>query len=66
MMVGCLQELWLRLTSYNLYMHPFGSLTTNPEAYKQINKELNDKENNKPIWPFSELVIVKYQREASD
>ena len=41
---------WLRLTSYNLYMHPFGSLITNPEAYKQINKELNDKENNKPIW----------------
>ena len=31
-------------------MHPFGSLITNPEAYKQINKELNDKENNKPIW----------------
>ena len=47
-------------------MHPFGSLITNPEAYKQINKELNDKENNKPLGLFSELVTVNYQREASD
>ena len=57
---------WLRLTSYNLYMHPFGSLITTLRYINKLIRSLMIKKITNQFGLFSELVIVKCQQEASD
>ncbi|MFM7757394.1 MAG: hypothetical protein ACKO6J_00520 [Crocinitomicaceae bacterium] len=41
---------WLLLTQAGAYLHPFGSLITNPSAYKKINEKFTQPSKNKKIW----------------
>jgi hypothetical protein len=41
---------WLLITKENAYIHPFGSLVTNPEAYEKINKRFTQPGSGKKIW----------------
>ena len=50
---------WLKLTNYNLYIHPFGSLITNQSAHKKIKKYFYDKSDQQPIWMIYRLGYSK-------
>lgn len=41
---------WLLFTKEGAYIHPFGSLITNVEAYKKINKKFTQPMEGKKIW----------------
>ena len=41
---------WLLLTKENVYIHPFGSLITNKDAYQKINGKFTQPPDNKKIW----------------
>ncbi len=41
---------WLLLTKKGVYIHPFGSLITNKDAYKRINEKFAQLQNKKKIW----------------
>ena len=41
---------WLLITKENAYIHPFGSLITNIEAYKKINEKLGQSKKNNKLW----------------
>lgn len=41
---------WLLMTEENAYIHPFGSLITNVNAYKKINEKLALPQKDKKIW----------------
>tara|TARA_B100000795_G_scaffold201289_1_gene155005 strand:+ start:19 stop:1131 length:1113 start_codon:yes stop_codon:yes gene_type:complete len=41
---------WLIMTNENAYIHPFGSLITNKNAYNKINTKLTQPDNPKKIW----------------
>jgi hypothetical protein len=45
-----LARTWLLITKENAYIHPFGSLITNTEAYKTINEKLTQPQKDKKIW----------------
>lgn len=45
-----LQNLWLTMAKYNIYMHPFGSVITNPNAYKKFIDKINYNVNGEKIW----------------
>lgn len=46
-----LQKLWLEMTKYNVYLHPFGSVVTNPSAHQKFKNKikLNDDKDNQ-LW----------------
>lgn len=41
---------WLLITKEQAYIHPFGSLITNKEAYEKINKKFTQPKEGKKIW----------------
>lgn len=41
---------WLLFTKEGAYIHPFGSLITNVDAYKKINEKFTQPKENKKIW----------------
>jgi len=41
---------WLLLTKEGAYIHPFGSLITNVDAYHKINETFTQPKGNKKIW----------------
>ncbi|MDQ2862641.1 MAG: hypothetical protein M3R50_03140 [Bacteroidota bacterium] len=41
---------WLLLTQNNAFIHPFGSLITNVNAYKKINETFTQPSEGKKIW----------------
>jgi hypothetical protein len=41
---------WLFITSQGAYIQPFGSLITNPKAYKTINEKFTQPSENRSIW----------------
>ena len=45
-----LARTWLLITKENAYIHPFGSLITNKEAYKKINIKFTQPREGKKIW----------------
>ena len=45
-----LARTWLLITKENAYIHPFGSLITNTEAYKKINIKFTQPADGKKIW----------------
>ncbi len=50
---------WLKLTNFDLYIHPFGSLITNQSAHKKIKKHFYDKNDHQPIWMIYRLGYSK-------
>ena len=41
---------WLLLTKHNAYLHPFGTLITNHEAYAKMNQLMNTGASEKKLW----------------
>ncbi|RSK46997.1 hypothetical protein [Hymenobacter rigui] len=44
-----LQQLWLHMTQQGLYLHPFGSVVTNPEAHARFLARARP-ESGQPLW----------------
>lgn len=45
-----LQRLWLEMTKYQVYMHPFGTVVTTPAALEKFKQRINYKESNGNLW----------------
>jgi hypothetical protein len=41
---------WLILTKYDAYLHPFGTLITNQEAYAKMNQIMDSGPAEKKLW----------------
>ena len=67
MMARC----WLLITKKKAYIQPFGSLVTNPNAYKKINTKFTQPSKGKDIWMvfrigYSKLPARSYRLETKD
>ena len=45
-----LQRLWLEMTKYNIYLHPFGTVVTTPEAKEKFKQKINYDESKGTLW----------------
>lgn len=43
-------RLWLTMTKYGVYLHPFGSIITNKQAHKRLSEKFNMEETKNPMW----------------
>lgn len=51
-----LQRLWLEMTKYNVYLHPFGSVVTNPVSHARFISHMGFTENsNDRLWLLMRL-----------
>jgi hypothetical protein len=48
-------KLWLTMTKYNIYLHPFGSIITNHKAHQQLVEKINAHEGEKELWLIMRL-----------
>ena len=67
MMARC----WLLITQKGAYIHPFGSLVTNPKANKKINHAFTQPNKGKDIWMvfrigYSKTPTRSYRLETND
>lgn len=66
-----LARAWLTVTEEKAFIQPFGSLITNPEAYKKINARFADVDNPNPIWMifragYSHVPARSYRLDTKD
>jgi hypothetical protein len=45
-----LQELWLEMTKHDVFLHPFGSVVTNPIAHQKFLTKINHGANDGELW----------------
>lgn len=45
-----MQRLWLALTHHGVYLHPFGSVVTNPAAHRQLLAKIGHAPPEAPLW----------------
>jgi hypothetical protein len=45
-----LQQLWLEMTKYNVYMNPFGPVITTPASNEKFRRKINYDESNGTLW----------------
>ena len=45
-----LQRLWLDMTHHGVYLHPFGSVVTNPVAHRQLLEKIGASPTDAPLW----------------
>lgn len=45
-----LARLWLTLTKYDIYLHPFGSIITNPKSHKELSEKFKLNESQNLTW----------------
>lgn len=50
-----LLRIWLQLTAHGLYLHPFGSVITNPRAHRELVEILDEEEGTDMIWMLFRL-----------
>ncbi len=43
-------RLWLTMTSHEVYLHPFGSIITNPHSHEEIKNALHIDESKAKVW----------------
>lgn len=43
-------HLWLTMTQYNIYLHPFGSIITNHKSHQRFVEKFKVNEQTNPIW----------------
>jgi len=46
----CFIRIWLIFTKHDIYLHPFGSVITNPRAHKEFCNLVGEKEQNGMAW----------------
>ncbi len=45
-----MQRLWLEMTRHGVYLHPFGSVVTNPSAHRQFLDKIGHRPTDAPPW----------------
>lgn len=45
-----MQRLWLEMTRHGVYLHPFGSVVTNPAAHQQFLAKIGSQPADAPLW----------------
>jgi len=48
-------RIWLTMTKYNVYLHPFGSVITNPEAHKTMDDHFKNDSREHDLWMLMRL-----------
>ena len=48
-------RLWLTMTHYGIYLHPFGSVITNEEAHAQMDDHFQNEERKNDLWMLMRL-----------
>ncbi len=43
-------RVWLKMAEQNVYLHPFGSVITNPNAHKKLKEKFNADEDKEMMW----------------
>lgn len=43
-------RVWLKMAEQNVYLHPFGSVITNPNAHERLKEKFNADENKEMMW----------------
>lgn len=43
-------RLWIQMTKYEIYLHPFGSIITNSASHKKFKEKFKVDENTNPVW----------------
>lgn len=46
---------WLTMTKQGYYLHPFGSIITNPPAFQKMNQRFPNLSPSKPIWMVARI-----------
>lgn len=54
-----LGRLWLYMTKYGVYLHPFGSIITNNESHKRLREKFNVDESKNVMWLIMRLGYSK-------
>jgi hypothetical protein len=50
-----LARLWLTMTKHDIYLHPFGSVITNPKAHAQMEEHFVNPNREHPLWMLVRL-----------
>ena len=45
-----LARLWLTMTQHGVYLHPFGSVITNPQSHQRLHEHFANPERPDPLW----------------
>ena len=65
-----LGRIWLLMTQANVYLHPFGSIITNPIAHERLGERIKCSEGENPLWLVMRLghsgVPPESKRRSSD
>ena len=48
-------RLWLTMTKYGVYLHPFGSVITNPTAHEQMDQHFKNDDRQHDLWMLMRL-----------
>jgi hypothetical protein len=48
-------RIWLTMAKYNVYLHPFGSVITNPRSHEMLKEKLNTSEEENKLWLLMRL-----------
>lgn len=43
-------RVWLKMAEQNVYLHPFGSVITNPNAHERLKEKFHANENEEMMW----------------
>ncbi|MEO6456293.1 MAG: hypothetical protein ABIN97_19610 [Ginsengibacter sp.] len=49
------QRLWIEMTKFNVYLHPFGSVITNPIAYEKFKLKINHSGSKGELWMLARM-----------
>ncbi len=49
------QRLWIEMTKHNVYLHPFGSVITNPAAHEKFKAKINHDDSKSDLWLLARM-----------
>ena len=59
-----LARLWLVMTKHGVYLHPFGSVITNPSAHARMEEHFQNPDRKHPLWMLVRLGYSKRPPQA--
>ncbi len=57
-------RLWLTMTKHGIYLHPFGSVITNPRAHQRLVEHFENKDRKHDLWMLMRLGYGKTPPQA--
>lgn len=66
----CFMNIWITLTKYNIYIHPYGTVITNPRSHAEFIQVIEGKEDNTMTWMlfrlgYSDTPPKSYRRDVT-